>query len=220
MGILPSRQTAALFDEISSKRGGPAPSPGVERDSPKRTKKPTIVIMPLENLSSEPGQAHITAGITQDIIAALLRHRWLSVINAANMVSAGRFAMVEDGQVVEANANYLLTGTLRKAGDRLRINVQMTATASREYIWLESYDGQLGDIFGVQDEITTRIASHIDIEVGTSERQRVLRQANPRTGAWDCYHLGMTHFLKSTSHDHLESQRLFARSMEIDDQFG
>jgi tetratricopeptide (TPR) repeat protein len=150
----------------------------------------------------------------------LLRHRWLSVVSASNMLHAGRYSMVADGQIIESNVDYLITGSVRKAGDRLRIGVQMVEADSGEHIWSDTYDRQLDDIFLVQDEITGTIAGHIDVEVSASERRRVLRRSTQNMGAWDCYHLGMAHYCKFTKSDHLEAQRLFARSLEFDPEFG
>ena len=237
LGVGPSRQTIVLFEEIRGKRrrpAGGAPGDGdraavfapkaarIDRPWPakKPSGKPTIVVMPFENLSDAPSQAHFAAGMTHDIISALLRHRWLSVISAANMSRAGRYAMVADGQVIESDADHLITGSVRKAGNRLRIGVQMVATDSGELIWSNSYDRQLDDIFEVQDEITGIIAGHIDVEVSTSERRRALRAPTQNMGAWDCYHLGMVHFFRFTGEDLLEAQRLFARSLELDPEFG
>ena len=235
LGVGPSRQTIVLFEEIKNKRRRPARSePGnddqaaavapkaatSERSAKKPTGKATIVVTPFENLSDEPGQAHFASGISYDIIAALLRHRWLSVITAANMSRAGRYTMVADGQVIESNVDYLITGSVRKAGNRLRIGVQMIAADNGEHIWSDSYDRQPDDIFEVQDEITGIIAGHIDVELSASERQRVLRASTQSMGAWDCYHRGMAHFFKFTGDDHLEAQRLFARSLELDPEFG
>ncbi len=235
LGVGPSRQTIVLFEEIKNKRRRPARSElgyddqaaavapkaaTSERSAKNPTGKPTIVVTPFENLSDEPGQAHFATGISYDIIAALLRHRWLSVINATNMSRAGRYAMVADGQVIESNVDYLITGSVRKAGNRLRIGVQMIATDNGEHIWSDSYDRQLDDIFEVQDEITGIIAGHIDVELSASERQRVLRAPTQSMGAWDCYYLGMAHFFKFTGDDFLEAQRLFTRSLELDPEFG
>jgi TolB-like protein/tetratricopeptide (TPR) repeat protein len=233
LGVGPSRQTIVLYEEIRNKRrrstgrdlrGGDrlavvAPK-ATATEQPCPTSKPTITVIPFENLSDEPGQDHFATGITHDIVSALLRHRWLSVINAANMLRTGRYSMIADGQVIESNVDYLITGSVRKAGARLRIGVQMVEADSGEHIWSESYDRQLDEIFLVQDEITGTISGHIDVEVGASERRRVLRKSTQHMGAWDCYHLGMSHYCKFTSSDHLEALRLFARSLEFDPEFG
>lgn len=237
LGVGPSRQTIVLFEEIKVKRRrspssalgmgdrmetNTSKSPDAEALKPasRPTGKLSISVMPFENLSDEPGQAHFASGITYDLTAALLRHRWLTVISPANMVRAGNYAMVAQGQVVESNIDYLITGSVRKAGNRLRIGVQMVAADSGEHIWSDNFDRQLDDIFLIQDEINSIIAGNIDVEVSASERQRALGQSTHNMGAWDCYHLGMLHFLNFTGADHLEAQRLFARSLELDPEFG
>ena len=233
LGVGPSPQTIVLYEEIRNKRRYSAKRDSMTddrvaavahkattTDQPRPTSKPAITVMPFENLSDEPGRAHFATGITYDIVSALLRHRWLSVISANNMLRTGRYSMIANGQVIESNVDYLVTGSVRKVGDRLRIGVQMVEADSGEHIWSESYDGQLDQIFQIQDEITGTIAGHIDVEVGASERRRVLRKSTQHMGAWDCYHLGMAHYVKFTRSDHLEALRLFTRCLELDPDFG
>ena len=226
LGVGPSRHTIALLEEIRNKRRRSIKSttnddkPATVQPSPEISEKSTIAVLPFENMSDDPAQAHFAAGMTHDIIQALLRHRWLAVISASNMMRAGSYAMVADGQVIEANVDYLVTGNVLMAGDRLRISIQMVQAKSGEHIWSENYDRRMVDMFEVQDEITGLIAGHIDAEVNIRERQRVLRVPTRNMGAWDCYHLGMAHFLKFTGADHLEAQRLFAHCIEYDPKFG
>jgi len=143
LGVGPSRHTIALFEEIRNKRRRSIKSttnddkPATVQPSPEISEKSTIAVQPFENMSDDPALAHFATGMTHDIIQALLRHRWLAVISASNMMRAGSYAMVADGQVIEANVDYLVTGNVLKAGDRLRISIQMVQPKSGEHIWSE-----------------------------------------------------------------------------------
>ena len=190
------------------------------KDHPALSDKPTVAVMSFKNLSDKPDRSHFAAAITYDLVSALLRHRWLSVISAANMLSSGRYSMIRDGEVVESNADYLVLGDVRASGDRLRISVQLMDTNSREYIWSNSYDRKINNVFLMQDEITGTIAGHIEPEIGARERHRVLHRPTSNMGAWDCFHLGLAHFYKFTNQDFREAQRLFSRSLELDPDFG
>lgn len=233
LGIAPSRETLDLYRQIADER---RPSGAVDKTwsdkgamdlskvaavvPPSPSAKPTLTVMPFKSLSDEHSQDHFAAGITNDIISALLRHRWFSVISPTSMVRAESYAMIVDGQVVEANVDYVITGSVRKAGDRVRIAVQMVETQSGEHVWSDSYDRKLDDIFLLQDEITGTIAGHIDGEISASERRRVAHRPTRNMDAWDCYQLGMARFFKFTNDDLLEARQLFARSVELDPEFG
>jgi len=231
LGIGPSGDTIALYNEIRRRRSpvekptrgdeGMAIAPVVQAEAPwQPMTKPTITVMPFENLSEDPGQDYFAAGITNDIVSALLRHRWLTVIGVSNMLDIGRYSMILGDRIVEANVDYLVTGSVRKAGNRLRINVQMLDADSNEHIWSENYDRRPGDVFEIQDQITGMIAGHIDVEINANERRRVLLKSTQSLGAWECYHLGMAHFFRFSRDDFRAAQRLFARSLEFDPEFG
>lgn len=214
----------ALMDPLRQaglpESGGSLPATGNGKGGPIAKGKPKITVLPFENLSDDPTQNHFAAGMTHDIASALLRHRWLTVVNRTNMVRAGRYAMIDGEEVIETNVDYVVTGNIRRAADRIRVGVQMIAAESGEHIWSESYDRQLDDFFSIQDEITSTVAGHIDVEVNISERGRALRNSTQNPDAWDCYHRGMAHFIKGTSSDHKEAMKLFARCVELDPEFG
>lgn len=126
LGVGPSRETIVLYEEIRSKRrqsvretrsGSDRIAPtGPNPERSRTTTKPTISVMPFENFGDEPGQDHFAAGVTHDIVSALLRHRWLSVVSPTNMLRTGRYSMVADGRIIESNVDYLVSGSVRKAG--------------------------------------------------------------------------------------------------------
>ncbi len=178
--------------------------------------KPSVAILPFKNLSGDPEQDYFSDGITEDIITALSKYRSLMVI-----ARTSSFAFKgADGDVRQVGltlgAEYLVEGSVRKIGERLRITVQLVETEGGRHLWAERYDRELPELFALQDEITTTIAARIEPEVGAAERARVERKAVPALHAWDFFRLGTKHFYKSTAPDNQEAQRLFCRAIELD----
>ena len=178
--------------------------------------RPSVAVLPFSNLSGDSEQEYFTDGITEDIITALSRHRSLAVItrngNFASQSAGGDLRQAG----LTLGVEYLVEGSVRKAGERVRITTQLVETEGGRQLWAERYDRDLQNLFALQDEITTTIAARIEPEVGAAERLRVERKAVPALHAWDFFRLGTKHFYKSTPADNLEAQRLFRRALEID----
>lgn len=178
--------------------------------------KPSIVVLPFNNLSGDPEQDYFSDGITEDIITALSKYRSLVVI-ARNSSFAFKGAGADVRRIgLTLGADYLVEGSVRKMGPRVRISAQLVETEGGRHVWAERYDSDLQDLFLLQDKITTTIAARVEPEVGAAERLRVERKAAPTLHAWDFFRLGTKHFYKSTSADNLEAQRLFRRAIELD----
>lgn len=177
--------------------------------------RPSIAVLPFKNLSGAPEQEYFSDGITEDIIAALSKHRSLVVI-ARNP----SFAFKGTGDVRQAGltlgADYLVEGSVRKLGQRVRIAAQLVETESGRQLWAERFDRDLQDLFVLQDEITNTIAARVEPEISAADRLRAERKAVPALHAWDFFRLGTKHFYKSTAGDNLEAQRLFRRAIALD----
>jgi TolB-like protein/Tfp pilus assembly protein PilF len=182
--------------------------------------KPIVAVLPFDNMSGDEDQEYFANGITEDVITALTRNRWLSVI-APNSTFAHKSESVDVRRVAaELGAGYIVEGSVRKAGQRVRITAQLVDARSGGHIWAERYDRDLEDIFAVQDEITETISATIEPELGAAESYRVQRKATENLDAWDCYHLGLSHMYKFTNEGNAEAQRLLQRAIEIDPEFG
>lgn len=182
-------------------------------------RKLSVAVLPFDNMSGDPSQEYFADGITEDIILALSRNRWLSVI-ARNSTFAlkGRPGDVRRA-ARELGANYLVEGSVRRTGTRVRIAAQLIDGESGSQIWAERYDRDIADIFAVQDEVTGTIAGRIEPELGAVERQRVERKPTRNVNAWDCYHLGLSHMYRFDKDANLEAQRLFRRAINFDPKF-
>ena len=182
--------------------------------------RPVVAVLPFDNMSGDPEQEYFADGITEDIITALSKHRWLRVI-ARNSTFGYKGKAIDVRQVAsELGANYVVEGSVRRSGQRLRTTAQLIDATSGDHLWAERYDRSLEDIFDLQDEITDTIVGRIEPELGAAERHRVERKPRTNLQAWDCYHLGMSHFYKFTVEGNVEAQRLLKRSFELDPEFG
>ena len=182
--------------------------------------RPRIVILPFANLSGDPEQEYFADAVTEDLITNLSKHRWLEVV-ARNSAFGYKGKDVGYEQLAdELGVSYVVNGSVRRAGDRIRATAQLVDAQSHRQIWADRYDRDIGDVFAVQDEITAKIAARLEPEIGAFERHKVSRSAPRDLQAWDCYHLGISHFFKFTAEDNLEAQRLLQKSRELDPDFG
>jgi TolB-like protein/Tfp pilus assembly protein PilF len=182
--------------------------------------RPRIIVLPFVNLSGDTQQEYFSDAITQDLITNLSKHRWLTVV-ARNSAFAYKGRPIHMQQLVQELAvNYVVEGSVRQVGNRIRATAQLVDASSERQIWSDRYDRELEDVFAVQDEITAKIAARLEPEIGASERQKISRQSNPDLQAWDCFHLGISHFFRFSAQDNLEAQRLLQESRRLDPTFG
>ena len=224
----PRRGFRFVAEVVEDVKGLSDPAPAIPSPTPDwnssedsaQSGKPSIIVLPFQNMSSDPEQDYFSNGITEDIITALSKHRWLSVtVRHTSFVYKGTLLDVRR-LVDELGVSYVLEGSVRRSGNRMRISAQLIDTETGNHLWAERYDRELEDIFDVQDEITETIAARVEPQVGMAERERVARAPRRDLRAWDCFHLGVWHFLKLTPEDNREAQRLLQLSRELDPDFG
>ena len=140
------------------------------------TVRRAIAVLPFENMSGDPEQEYFSDGISEDIISVISRYHWLSVI-ARNSSFVYKGKAVDVREVArDLEVDYVLEGSVRKAGSRVRITAQLIEAESGGHLWTERYDRDLDDIFALQDEITETIAASIEPELARSEHQRARRK--------------------------------------------
>jgi TolB-like protein len=185
-------------------------------ESSRTTGKPTIAVLPFDNISGDVEQEYFSDGISEDIITALSRHRSLLVI-ARGSTFAFKGQGIDVRQVgAQLGADYVVEGSVGRVGQSLRVTARLVETEAGRCVWAEHYDRDMSEIFDVQDEIVATIAARIEPEVGSAERTRVERKSPDSLRAWDFFHLGIKCVYKWTPEDNLEAQRLFRRSIELD----
>jgi adenylate cyclase len=170
--------------------------------------KPSIAVLPFTNLSGDPDQEYFGDGIAEDILTDLAKLRWLFVI-ARNSSFTFRGKAVDVRNVSrELGVRYVLEGSVRRAGNRIRVTGQLIDATTGANIWASRYDRDLADIFAVQDEITAAIAAAIAPAIIDAEQQRALRKSAEHLDAWEAYHRGLWH-LEMDNREHLELARNF-----------
>lgn len=183
------------------------------------TMKPSVAILPFINLNTEPSEDYLADGITEDITTALSKNRWLTVIARNSTFS---FRNSADGIRVigeKLGASYIVTGSVRKAGQRVRITVQLVDAGTENSVWSERFDRDMKDIFDLQDEITELVASRIESELGMTEQRKAERRPRKNLGAWDLYQLGVAEFYKFTPEANQRCQDLLRQSLDLDPDF-
>jgi len=179
-------------------------------------RKPSVAVLPLVNLNGNPAEDYFADGITEDVTTALSKNRWLTVI-ARN--SAFAFRNSSDGiRVVgeKLKADYIVTGSVRKADTRARVTIQVVDATSESSLWAERFDRDMVDIFDLQDEITEVVTSRIESELGLTEQRKAAKRPRKNLGAWDLYQLGVAEFYKFTEEANAKCKDLLRQSLELD----
>ena len=182
-------------------------------------KKPSIIVLPFENLSGAPDQEVFADGMTEDITTALSRLRWFFVI-ARNSAFTYKGRTVDVKRIAnEMGVRYVLEGSVRTAGRQARITAQLIDAATVSHVWADRFDRDLADIFEVQDEIAQRIAAAIETEVEQAESRRVAQKAPSSLDAWEAYHRGLAELYTFTPAGLLQADELFRRAIDKDPGF-
>lgn len=182
--------------------------------------RPAIAVLPFDNMSGDQEQEYFSDGISEDIITALSKLRWFFVI-ARNSSFTYKGKPVHMKQVAaDLGVRYVLEGSVRKSGDRVRITAQLNDTATGSHLWAERYDRDLIDVFAVQDEITDAIVTAIEPQLYAAEDFRSRRKPPSSVDAWDLVMRALSHHWRVTRTDSLAAQALLERAIEIDPNYG
>jgi adenylate cyclase len=192
------------------------PSIPPEATPPLLPDRPSIAVLPFHNVSGDPEQEYFVDGITEDIITALSKWRWFLVI-ARNSTFAYKGKPVDLKDVGrELGVRYVLEGSMRRVGQRVRVSSQLIDAAIGTHLWAERYDRDLTDIFAVQDDITSRVAAAIEPAMSRAESQRVMAKRPEHMGAWDYCQRGFWHVHKGTRTDGIRAYGLFKQALVLD----
>ncbi len=182
--------------------------------------RPAIAVLPFTNMSGDPEQEYFSDGISEDIITALSKLRWFFVI-ARNSSFIYKGKAVHMKQVAEElGVGYVVEGSVRKAGDRVRITAQLNDAATGSHIWAERYDRGLADLFAVQDEITEAIVAAIEPQLYAAENFHAQRKPPDSLDAWDLVMRALSHYWRVTRRDNLVAQALLEKATTIDPGYG
>ena len=182
--------------------------------------RPAIAVLPFTNISGEPEQEYFSEGISEDIITALSKLRWFYVIarNSAFIYKGRSVHLKQIGE--ELGVGYVVEGSVRKDGDRVRITAQLNDVATGSHLWAERYDRNLADVFAVQDEITQAIVAAIEPQLYAAENFRSQRKTPDNMDAWDLLMRALSHYWRVTRSDNLVAQALLEKAIAVDPHYG
>ncbi len=181
--------------------------------------KPSIAVLPFDNMSGDPDQEFLADGIAEDLITALSRIRWFFVI-ARNSTFTYKGQAVDVKQVAhDLGVRYVLEGSVRKAGDRVRVTAQLVDATTGRHVWAEHYDREVKDIFVLQDEMTQTIVGAVEPELGAAERERALGKPPENLDAWETYQRGLWHLWRFEEAENVKAPHLFQRAQALEPSF-
>ncbi len=209
---MPERPAVATAVPEASASRDPS-SPGRHEEPLAASTRPTIAVLPFANFSADPEQEYVSNGITEDIITELSRYRSLLVI-ARNSSFQFRGPSVDLAAVRrKLGVQFVVEGSIRKIGSRLRLAVQLVDAATESHVWAERYDREVEDIFAVQDHMTRAIAATLEGRVAASGAERAKRRPTKDWAAYDYFLQGRE---RHHRYDFIGAEPLFARAVELD----
>lgn len=182
--------------------------------------KPSIAVLPFANMSGDPAQEFFVDGLTEDIITELSRRHELFVISrTSTFMYKGQSANLRD-VAHKLGAQFLVEGSVRKAGDRLRVTVQLIDTATDAHIWAEKYDRQLDDVFAIQDEVTSAIVATLPGRVEAAQQDRLVRKTPANMVAYECVLAAKVRHHRGNREENTKAQELIDRALDLDPDYG
>lgn len=181
--------------------------------------QPSIAVLPFQNIGNDPQQAYFADGIAEDLLTALSRYRWLMVIARSSSFSYKGHSPDVRQVSRELGVRYLVQGSVRKGGNRIRISAQLIDVSSGKHVWAERFDRDLCDVLQLQDEIALTIAGAIEPQLSRFEQDRARRKPLENLDAWDLYQRGLWHYWQYSRASSAQAQQLFARAIALDPHF-
>ncbi|MGE6783585.1 adenylate/guanylate cyclase domain-containing protein [Ensifer adhaerens] len=178
--------------------------------------KPTIVVLPFDNMSGDPDQEFFADGLTEDIITELSRRHELFVISRNSSFVYKNHSVNVREVAASLGAQYLVEGSVRKIGGRVRVTVQLIDAANDAHIWADKYDRQLNDIFAIQDEVTAAIAATVPGRLEAAQRDQLSRTKPANMAAYECALAAKVLHHRSSAADNAEAQALIDRAVSLD----
>ncbi len=210
-----AKPVRAYRASLSAEDSGPQPmAAGPEAE------RPSIAVLPFQNLSGDAEQEYFADGIAEDLITALSRIRWL-------FVTARNSTFTYKGQAVDVKrvgrdmgVRYVVEGSVRRGGNRVRISAQLIDATTGNHVWAQRYDRELADFFDLQDEISETIAGAIEPELGAFERERARSRPPENLGAWEHAQRGFGHLWQFDKGENAQARRMFQGAIGLDPGLG
>jgi adenylate cyclase len=212
--VAPVCEEPAVDNPLSTK-----PLPEAAEPSFPLPEQPSIAVLPFANLSGDPLQDFFGDAIAEEVLTELARLSWLLVI-ARNSTFAFKGRELDVKQVGhDLGVRYVLLGSVRRFGDRVRIGARLVETTTGVQVWAERFDRKLADVFDVQDDITRAVVTAIAPAIVEAERRRIMRKMPETLVAWEAYQRGVWHMLKQDAEHNQLARGFFQRSVDIDAEY-
>ena len=215
LAVIPARQRAAAEDSAKLVQGTEAAiAPALALPD-----KPSIAVLPFQNMSDDPEQEYFADGLSEDIITGLSRQRWFFVI-ARNSSFTFKAEAIDVRKVArELGVHYVLEGSVRKAAGRVRVSVQLIDASNGVHLWADRYDRELTNIFELQDEITNRVIDSVGSQIIVAEAARVRRKPPQNIDAWDLVMQALPHMWRMSTEEQRTAQELLQQAIALDAEY-
>jgi TolB-like protein/class 3 adenylate cyclase len=191
----------------------------VERMASALPDRPSIAVLPFTNISDDPGQEYFADGMSEDLITDLSKISGLLVI-ARNSTFAYKGKSLDLRQVAkELGVRYVLEGSVRKAGRQVRINAQLIDATTGGHLWAERYDGDLEDVFGLQDKVTAKIVTVLAVKLAAGEQERIVHKETENTEAYDTFLKGWEQYQRQRPESFRQAIALFEKATKLDPEY-
>lgn len=208
-----------LPDKRVAVEPAPEQAPPPEAIDAEHSRRPSVVVLPFANLSSEPDTDYFSYGLTEDIIRLLARHHWMDVLSR-HTAAAFRGQDVDPREIAATfGVRYLVHGSVAKRSDHVRLSADLVSCESGRQLWSETYDLALADVLDVQRAMSEQIAAAIEPELARLEREAAVRRPPVNLGAWDFYQRGLFHLWGFTQPGMAEADAMFRRAIALDPSF-
>jgi len=183
-------------------------------------RKPSIAVLPFDNMSGDAEQAYFADGVTEDLITDLSKVAGLFVI-ARNSTFAYKGKARDIREIARTlGVRYVLEGSVRRSGNDIRVNAQLIDASTGGHVWADRYDGDMKNIFGLQDKVTKSVVGALAVELTKEDRERVARRETENAEAYDVFLKGWQHYLRQTPEDFKTAIGYFKKATELDPKYG
>jgi len=181
--------------------------------------RPALAVLPFDNISGSTDQDYFADGMTDDLITDLTKISGLLVISRESTFKYKNAAIDIRKIAQQLDVGYILHGSVRRAGKRVRINAQLTDARTGKQLWAERYDGELGDVFGVQDKVTQKIVAALSVTLTAGEKRNLARQDTENLEAYEYFLRGQEHFFRHSKSENQRAQELYRKAIDLDPKF-
>jgi TolB-like protein len=217
LDVAPDSSTEELHRAIQAD-GAAQPAPAVEQGDRRAAERLSIAILPFTNMSGDPDQQYFSDGFTEDLITELSRFHSLTVV-ARNSSFAYRGAIDVRKVGRDLGVRFVVEGSVRRAGESIRISAQLLETDGGNHLWAERYDRPIGELFSVQDEVVQMIVATVAARMEDAEIGGVRRRRTGNLAAYDCLLRGIEHARGYGADDNRKAHELFARALALDPDY-